>query len=201
VDLAIPYQLSPDLAWKVYTLIGLNYEQKLLMPAASAALREAAASFSWTDAVSTKRNELEARIHVVAKSIVNRNLVSSGFTAEEAGRAFSFMPPQIRRMAPPRRILSAVADAKAAEEDLRRQVVLNEIALREAERRGHEGTGVRKLFDQLPKDMTTEQVRELLHALADKQRADSLQRAVEKGQAKVIVIGAGANPQVTVPAQ
>jgi len=202
VDLTFPYQLSPDLAWKVYAIIGLGYEQQLLMPAARAALRDAAASFTWSDAVSTKRTDMETRIHTKLRALVEDNLVRSGFTQHEADNAFSFMAPQVRRLAPPKRILSAVSEAKAAEEDLKRQAVLNEIAAAEAVRRGNEGVGVRRLFDKLeaPKGMTSDQMRQLLYALADKQRADSLQRAVEKDQVKVIVIGGGSNPQVSVPA-
>lgn len=201
VDVAFPYQVSPELAWKVYAIVGLNYEQQLLMPAARAAMRDAVGTFAWTDAVTTKRAEMEERIHLIFHSLVKDNLRISGFSPDEAGKAFSLMPPQIRRLAPPRRILAAVAEARAAEEDLKRQEVLNEIAAREAERRANEGVGVRKLFDQLPKGMSTEQVRQLLYALADKQRADSLQRAVEKNQVKIIVMGGGANPQIAVPAQ
>jgi len=198
-DLTLPYQVNPDLAWKIYAYINPAYESSLLIPAARAAVREATASFTWTDAVTTKRTELEDRILSVFRTIVQDNLVAAGFTKEEAAKAFILMPPNIRRLAPPRALLAAVADRMAAEVALERQAVLNQIAEREADRRGSEGEGVRKLIEQLPKGFTPNQLQGLLTALADKQRADSLQRAVEKDQVKVIVMGGGGNAPVAVP--
>jgi regulator of protease activity HflC (stomatin/prohibitin superfamily) len=199
-DLTLPYQINPDLAWKVYADIGPDYESSLLVPAARAAVREGIASFTWTDAVATKRAELEERILTVFRTIVQDNLIGAGFTKEQAAKAFILLPPNIRRLAPPRTLLTAVADRMGAEVALERQAVLNQIAERESDRRGSEGKGIRKLIDQLPKAYTPEQLRELLLALADKQRADSLQRAVEKDQVKVIVLGGGGtNATAAVP--
>jgi regulator of protease activity HflC (stomatin/prohibitin superfamily) len=198
-DLTLPYQVNPDLAWKIYTYVNPAYEGSLLVPAARAAVREATASFTWTDAVTTKRAELEERILSVFRSIVQDNLIAAGFTKDEAAKAFTLMPPNIRRLAPPRALLTAVADRMAAEVALERQGVLNKIAEREADRRGSEGEGVRKLIEQLPKGYGPGQLQGLLTALADKQRADSLQRAVEKDQVKVIVMGGNGNPSAAVP--
>jgi regulator of protease activity HflC (stomatin/prohibitin superfamily) len=198
-DLTLPYEIDPDMAWRVFADIGPTYEALLLVPAARAALREAVASFSWTDAVTTKRSELEERIHSVFRKIVEENLIGAGFSKKEAAKTFVLMPPNIRRLAPPHSLLAAVADRVAADVMLERQTVLNQIAQREAERRENEGVGVRRLIDQLPKGYTAEQLQGLLVALADKQRADSMQRAVEKDQVKVIVMGGGANAPVSVP--
>jgi regulator of protease activity HflC (stomatin/prohibitin superfamily) len=198
-DITLPYEINPDLAWKVFADINPGYEGLLLIPAARAAVREAVASFSWTEAVSEKRNELEAKILSVFRNTVQDNLIAAGFSKEEAANTFILMPPQIRRLAPPRSLLAAVADRVAADVNLERQGVLNQIAAREAERRGNEGLGIRKLIEQLPSGMTGPQMEKLLYALADKQRADSLQRAVEKDQVKIIVMGGGANPPISVP--
>jgi regulator of protease activity HflC (stomatin/prohibitin superfamily) len=201
-DLTFPYQLNADLAWKTYTVIGPTYEASLLIPAARAAVREAAAGFAWNDAVATKRAELEKQIHTVFRRLVQENLTSSGFTADEATKALVLMPPQIRRLAPPKAILTAESDRIASEVNLQRQLVLNQIAEREAERRGNEGLGIKKLIEQLPKEYNPVQLKDLLYALADKQRADSMLKAVERDQVKVMVMGGNNGaPAVTLPAQ
>jgi regulator of protease activity HflC (stomatin/prohibitin superfamily) len=202
-DLTFPYQLNTDLAWKIYTVIGPAYEASLLIPAARAAVREASAGFAWNEAVATKRVDLEKQIHNVFRRLVQENLTSVGFTADEAAKALVLMPPQIRRLAPPKAILTAESDRIASEVNLQRQLVLNQIAEREAERRGNEGLGIKKLVEQLPKDLSPVQLKDLLYALADKQRADSMLKAVERDQVKVMVMGGGGNaaPAVALPAQ
>ena len=201
-DITFPYQLSADLAWKVYTVVSPTYEAALLIPAARAAVREAAAEFSWSDAVTSKRADLEKRIHTVFGRLVQENLTGSGFTAEEAAKTFVLMAPQIRRMAPPKVILAAESDRIASEVNLQRQLVLNQIAEREADRRSNEGLGIKKLIDQLPKDFNPVQLKDLLYALADKQRADSMLKAVERDQVKVMIMGGnGAPPAISVPGQ
>jgi regulator of protease activity HflC (stomatin/prohibitin superfamily) len=199
-DITLPYSVDPNLAWKIYADVSPNYEATLLVPAARAAVREAVGSFTWIDAVTTKRNELEEGILAKFRAIVADNLDGAGFSKEEASQAFVLMPPQIRRLSPPRVLLAAVADRAAAEVALERQGVLNQIASKEVERRASEGVGIRKLIEALPTEMSGSQVEKLLYALADKQRADSMQRAVEKDQVKVIVMGGGANSPISVPA-
>jgi regulator of protease activity HflC (stomatin/prohibitin superfamily) len=199
-DITFPYQLNPDLGWKVFAVIGPGYEGLLLIPAARAAIREAAAAFTWTDATTSKRAELEQRIHDVFTRLVHDNLINSGFTKEEAEKAFVLMAPQIRRIAPPRALLAAVSERIAAEVHLERQGVLNAIAKAETERRGNEGIGVRKLVEELPKGMTANELRDLLYALADKQRADSMLKAVESNQAKVMIMGGNSPIAVAPPA-
>lgn len=200
VDINFPYRLNPDLAWKVFASVGPTYATDLLAPAARASIRETVAEFTWTDAVTSKRAELEERLHTVLAKTVELNLVGAGFTQHEAAKAISLMPPQIRRLAPPKRLLAAVGEVLAAQEELKRQGIILEIAGVEAERRAQEGIGIKKLIKELPKDVTAEQVGALLYALADKQRADSMLKAVDKDQVKVIVMGTpGATPAVPVP--
>ncbi len=200
VDINFPYRLNPDLAWKVFASVGPTYATVLLAPAARASIRETVAEFTWTDAVTSKRAKLEERLHSVLEKTVQLNLVGAGFTQDEAAKAIRLLPPQIRRLAPPKRLLAAVGEVLAAQEELKRQGVMIEIAGLEAERRAQEGIGIKKLIMELPKDITAEQVRALLYALADKQRADSMLKAVDKDQVKVIVMGTpGATPAVPVP--
>lgn len=204
-DLTFPYQISADLAWKVYAYISPGYESSLLIPAARAAIGQAAADFTWTDAVTSKRDELEKRIHSVFTRLVVENLTGVGFTKEEADKAFVLFAPQIRRLAPPKALLASVSERIAADVNLERQEVLNKIAEREADRRANEGLGIKKLVEQLPKEFNAVQLKDLLYALADKQRADSMLKAVERDQVKVMVMGGGGNggtpSAVAVPTQ
>jgi len=126
------------------------------------------------------------------------NLTNSGFTKDEAPKAFVLMAPQIRRISPPKALLAAVSERMAAEVNLERQDVLNRIALSETERRANEGVGVRKLVEALPKGMSATELRDLLYALADKQRADSMLKAVESDQVKVMIMS-GNNPVAVSP--
>ena len=198
-DITLPYSVNPDLAWKLYAFVGPAYELALLVPAARAAVREAVGNFTWTEAVATKRSELETSILTRFRNIVLGNLVGAGFSKEEAAQAFTLMPPQIRRLAPPHTLLAAVADRVAADVNLERQAVLNQIAAKQTEQRANEGLGIRKLIEQLPPGMVGKDTERLLYALADKERADALQRAVEQNQVKIIVLGGGANPPISIP--
>lgn len=203
VDINFPFILNPDLAWKVFANVGPNYQADLLAPAARAAVRAATAGFSWTGAITTERVELEKRILELFQQTVSENLVSAGFTPKEAQSAVALAAPQVRRLSPPRRLLTAVGETLAAEEELKRQGILVEVGLQEAQRRANEGLGIQKLLNQLPKDFTPAQLKSLISAAADKQRADAMLKAVERDQVKVMIMGGGEGtpPAVSVPAQ
>lgn len=203
VDINFSYILHPDLAWKVFATLGATYQADLLAPAARAAVRSAASEFSWTEAVTSDRIKLEERIQSVFQQTVVESLASVGFSKKEAETAIILTPPQVRRMSPPRRLLTAVGETLAAQEDLKRQGTLVEIAAQEAQRRSNEGLGIQKLIQQLPRDFTPDQLKSLISALADKQRADAMLKAVERDQVKVMIMGGsgeGNNPAVSVPA-
>jgi regulator of protease activity HflC (stomatin/prohibitin superfamily) len=203
VDINFPFILNPDLAWKVFANVGPNYQAELLAPVARAAVRAATAGFSWTGAVTTERVELEKRILELFQQTVSENLVGAGFTAKEAQSALALAPPQVRRMSPPRRLLTAVGETLAAQEELKRQGILVEVGLQEAQRRANEGLGIQKLLNQLPKEFTPADLKSLISAAADKQRADAMLKAVERDQVKVMIMGGGEGsaPAVSVPAQ
>ena len=95
--------------------------------------------------MTTKRAKLEQRIHTSFTRLVQENLVGSGFTPEGAAKT----------------TLPAESDRIASEVNLQRQLVLNQIAEREAERRGNEGLGIKKLIEQLPKDFNPVQLKDI----------------------------------------
>ncbi len=200
IDAGFPYKLNDELAWKVYQKIGPAFSDRILKPTARTAVRDAVANFTWADAVTNRREELARKIHALYEGTVVGGLTLAGFSPEEAKSAFTLMPVQIRRMLPPKRILTAVSERLAAEEDLQRQKVLTAIAKQEADRRANEGLGVRKLFSELPSGFTAEQIGHVLGALADKQRADALLKAVENQNISVIFLGGGSGGQTPMPA-
>jgi len=200
IDAGFPYKLNDELAWKVYQKIGPAFSDRILKPAARTAVRDAVANFTWADAVTNRREELAEKIHALYEGMVIGDLILADFSPEEAKATFKLMPVQIRRMLPPKRILTAVSERLAAEEDLQRQKVLTDIAKQEAERRANEGLGVKKLFSELPSGFTAEQIGHVLGALADKQRADALLKAVENQNISVIFLGGGNAGQAPLPA-
>lgn len=200
IDAGFPYKLNGGLAWKVYQKIGPAFSDRLLKPAARTAVRDAVAHFTWADAVTNRREELASKIHALYQGMIVEDLMMAGFSPEEAKTAFKLMPVQIRRMLPPKRILDAVSERLAAEEDLQRQKVLTDIARQEADRRANEGLGVKKLFAELPSGFTAGQISHVLGALADKQRADALLKAVENQNISVIVLGGGSKGETPMPA-
>ena len=105
---------------------------------------------------------------------------------------------QLRKVLPPNKVLNAVAEKIAAEEDLERQKTLTQIAEEEARRRQNEGRGVNNLFAELPQGFSPSQIREVLGAIADKTRAEAMMKAVETGQVQVMVMN-GAQPSLAVP--
>lgn len=93
---------------------------------------------------------------------------------------------------------NAIAERVAAEEDLKRQVVLTKIAKQEAERRENEGLGVKKLFAQLPKGFSAREIQLVLSAISEKVRADAIMKAIESDRVQTMVISG--NSPVAVPA-
>jgi hypothetical protein len=64
---------------------------------------------------------------------------------------------------------------------------------------GRTGLGIKKLVEQLPKEFSPVQLKDLLYALADKQRADSMLKAVERDQVKGG--NGGGSPAIPAPTQ
>ena len=106
-DITFPYLINPDIAWKVFSDISPAYEAWLLIPAARAAISEATVQFTWQDAVTTKRAELETRIHAAFKESSKKTSSLPALRPEQAAKTFVLMPIQMRRIAPPRALLAA----------------------------------------------------------------------------------------------
>lgn len=200
IDIGFPFSLNPAAAWKVYQRIGddATYRDQLLRPAARSAVRDAVAQFSWDEAAATRREQLAETILGRLIQLTRAELEQLGFTAEDAGSAFTILPVQLRRVLPPQQIQDAVAEKLRAEQDLQRQVTLAEITRLEAERREYEELGVAKLFSQLPQGFTPEQIAVVLNALANKRRADAVVRAAESDRVGTIIFEGGGQGAIPI---
>jgi len=201
VEASFPYSINPSVAWKILQRIGDEdaLERNLIVPAARAAVRDAIASFPWADASVERRADVEQRMMEEVVRAVNNDLIKLGFTDTEAKGAITFMPVLLREVLPDAKVLNAIAERMASEEDRKRQKLLTQIAEEQAARRSNEGIGVKRLFEQLPDNFTPAQIRDVLLALAEKERADALMKAVETGKVNVMVLPS--STPVAVPAQ
>ncbi len=202
VDVGFPLSLNAESSWRMYQRFGRQFAiaGQLIIPAARAAVRDAVATFTWRDATTVSRDRLAQKIEERFRALVVQDLTAAGFSEEEARATFTIQPVQLRKILPPDKVLNAVAEKIAAEEDLERQKTLTQIAEEEARRRQNEGVGVRNLFTELPKGFSPGQIREVLSAIADKTRAEAMMKAVETGQVRVIVMN-GNQAAVSVGAE
>ena len=200
VDVGFPLRLNGPIAWKVFQRIGPQrvVARQLVIPAARSAVRDAVAGFTWRDAATGSRDKLAARIEARFRELVERDLVAAGFPEDEARATFTIQPVQLRKVLPPNKVLNAVAEKIAAEEDLERQKTLTRIAEEEARRRQNEGRGVNNLFAELPEGFTPGEIRQVLSAIADKVRAEAMMKAVETGQVQVVVMNGSNAPSLAV---
>ncbi len=201
IDVGFPLSLNAPSSWRIFQRFGNQYvvASQLVIPAARASVRDAVATFTWRDATTIARDRLAQKIEERFRRLLVQDLEAAGFSPEEALATFTIQPVQLRKILPPSKVLNAVAEKIAAEEDLERQKTLTQIAEEEARRRQNEGRGVRNLFTELPEGFSPSQIREVLSAIADKTRAEAMMKAVETGQVRVIVMN-GSQPAVSVDA-
>lgn len=199
IDVGFPLRLNGPSAWRVFQRIGPAHvvARQLIIPAARAAVRDAVAEFTWRDASTTARDKLAQRIEHRFRELVQTDLAAVGFSIDDAHSTFTIQPVQLRKILPPEKVLNAVSEKIASEEDLQRQKTLTQIAEEEARRRQNEGRGVNNLFAELPQGFTPAEIRLVLGAIADKTRAEALMKAVETGQVNVVVMN-GAQPAISV---
>jgi len=194
-DVSFPFEFRPELAWKVYREIR-NFDS-LMINAARSSGRDTLAHFSWEQIAYENRIEVATYLTNRFEEVVVADLITSGFTPEEASNIFVFYPAQIREVTPPQRILNENAELAAAEVALQRQEVLTRIAEQEALRRANEGTGIMNLWAALPEGVPAEDLAMIQNSLANLTRANALQRAVEDGDVSVIVLSG--NESVSIP--
>lgn len=199
VDIAFPLALNPAYAWKVYERIGPRRTFKRQFDsAARTAVRDVVAQYDWKVAATTSRDQLAHDARDTFQRYLVEDLQGVGFSEQEAKATFTVLPVQLRRVQPPDKVLNAISEKVAAQEDLERQKTLTQIAEETALRRAKEGLGVKKLFDELPDGFSPTQISIVLRAIADKRRADALMKAIEGDRVNVMVVDGGAAPAVPV---
>lgn len=199
LDVGFATSLNSNLAWKMQTLVGEDYFRTLVMRSARTAVRDGIAQFRWNEAAGGKRAEAALAVQQAFEKILYGQLLRAGFSDPEAQSAITVFPVQLRKVLPDARVLNAIAEKTASEQDLERQETLTRIAEEEAKRRANEGLGVSKLFQELPKEFTPEQISDVLRALANKARADAMLKAVESSQVDTIIMNGdgGAVPAIS----
>jgi len=203
VEANCPFILNPIWAWWVYQNIGDDkiYVKGFVKPAARSALRDAIAKVTFLEAGTENREKLEIEMTKAFQLVLKNDLmkIGKGLNEEQAGEVFVILPVQLRKVLPPEKVQNSINEKVATDQDLQRQKTLTDIAEQIALRRTNEGQGISNLFAKLPKDITPKDMAGLLGAIAKKENADALMKAVETGQLKTVIFSNG--PPVAIPAQ
>ena len=188
VTVGFTVKLNSAIAWKVQKVLGQDYFDNIVVPAGQTASRRGIAQFPWEKAATSDRSGVEASILEEFRKVILEQFTNAGLTKQETELALAIFPVQLRKSLPDGKVLNAVAEKTAALQDLDRQGTLTDIAEQEALRREKEGKGVKNLFTELPTGFTAAEISEVLGALANKTRADSMLKAVESGQVDTIIM-------------
>jgi regulator of protease activity HflC (stomatin/prohibitin superfamily) len=203
IDVTYLFTLNQKYAWWVYKNIGDDtvYYQNLIVRAAKTATRNATAEFTDEQAMTSKRVQLSDKMAKDFKETLVQNMTERGLPPADAEQVFTVLPVMLSKILPPEAVITAISNKAAALQDLERQKTLTFIAQEVALRRAQEGSGVNKLFAELPKDVKPEQIAIVLRALAEKTRADAELKAVETGKVSSMIISGGNNPVAVSPTQ
>lgn len=201
IDTGFNWSLQAEAASRVYERLGPDWVYvDTLRSSARSAIRDAVAKFDWKAAATTRREELaEAMRQEFEQSIVDK-LKGAGFSDADAAAAFAVASVELRRVQPPAEVLAAVAAKVAADEELSRQKTLTAIQEEAAKRRGKEGEGVKNFVAQLPDTYSPDQVAAVIAALAEREKAEAMLKAVESGQVSLMIMDGGPSAAIPAPA-
>ena len=201
VDLLQPYQLHIGYFGNLYSKIGgpQTFQRTVLAKALASAVRDTSPKYGWKDAAALKKNQFAKDISVSFKSKVTASLINSGFTQKEVDSIITFHPLELRRARPTSdAIVNAVSDKLAELEELEKQETTTKISKEVAKRRTNEGKGISNLFGKLPKRYSPEQVSSVLHAMADKTRADAMMKAVSQDKTNLTLMAVPSTTAISV---
>lgn len=181
VDVAFPYSLRGGHANWLYSQVGVKerYKNEMLYPAARQAAKDAASKYTWVEMAVTKKDEFAQAVRDRFIATVRDDVSSNGLADSEV---FTFHPVQLRNVEVPKKLQSSINERMAAKEDLKRQKTLTKIAKREAERRENVGSGIARMFKQLPQGYTADEMSKILNAIAKVRRAKAVTTAIERDQ-------------------
>ena len=189
IDVVFPYRLRAPKISRVFHVFGTHERMKkeMLIPAARNAIRDAVKEFTWQEAATSRREEvaLAAKQKFAANLMTEVTALKIG--VESLGDILEVLNPQLRKVLPPEKITEAVSDKLAALEEEKKQATLTRIATEIASRRTQEGLGISNLFDSLPEGFAPSEISMILMAMAEKQRSDAMEKAVNMGQVKMFI--------------
>lgn len=190
VEVNFAFSINPQYAWWILREIG-DFDKlvsSIITPASQSSARDASAAFKLEEAQKTQRLKYETMLEKQFRSNVIAALPrNKGLNESELKLVITFFPVQLKNVLPDSRVSLALSEKKAAEIDLERQVTLTAIAKEQANRMENQGQGVTKIFNELPKGHSADEVEKVLNALANFKRAESFVKAVETGQIKGIM--------------
>lgn len=211
-DASFHWTLQPTAATWIYQKFGLEYWTGLQVPSSASSLRDVVGKIQDWGEVISKKQKAENDVTERFSEFVVKKMLSAGIPVEIANNAFVFPKMDIRRTTPPKTILTAIANKKAATEDLERQDVEIQIEAKKAEKGAQEGLRVRNMllaifnplkFDvdskefkldpkaELPVNFDPANIPGIIGAIAIKQNAQSIQSAVENEGVNTILLPAG----------
>lgn len=184
------FAFSQEYIWWLRTYIGDDKKiiSQIIEKAAQSATRDVLASYTLQEARISKRSQLEEDLKkAFFEGIVSNLPKGKGLSDKELQDVIKVFPTQLMDIKPDEKVINALNEKKATEIDLEKQKTLTNIAQEVANRRQQEGQGIKKMFDELPKGYTAQDVADILEASANKTRAESMLKAVENGQVTSII--------------
>ncbi len=128
-DVTVWYHLDPSQANKVYSNIGLNYEEVIVRPAIRTALVDAATKFDASDVMSLQRDAYT-------------KMVTDILLQELAGKGVILDNVLIRNVEPPATVSDAIAAKLKASQEAQQMEYTIQYAQKEAERKAIEAQGI-----------------------------------------------------------
>ena len=146
-----------------------------------------------------------------------QKLEKKGLSKKEAEEAFSYPQADIKTLMPPKQLQTNINLKKAAEQELERKNTQIEIAKKEAIVRSYDGVAVREAILKLlygidPKtgkaisndlsNISPEQMAQIIQAMANNRRSETLQTLVEQGGVNsLMVVPSGTPVTASAPAK
>lgn len=184
------FAFNSEYIWWLRTYIGDDKKiiAQIIEKAAQSATRDVLASYTLVEARISKRAELEEDLRkAFFEGIVSNLPKDKGLSDSELKNVIDVFPTQLMNIQPDDKVINALNEKKATEIDLGKQMTLTNIAKEVANRREQEGKGIKKMFDELPKGYTAQDVAFVLEASANKTRAEAMLKAVEGGKVSSII--------------
>ncbi len=193
------FMINSQYAWWLVKYIGgeTKIKHELLEKSAQSATRDALAYFKLEDAQIRQRGQFEKKLQEEFFENILINLPKEkSLGPEELKKVFIILPTQLMDIKPDPKVANALAEKKATEINLEQQKTLTAIAAEQSNRRKEEGSGIKKLFDELPSNRSANDVALILNATANKTRAEALHKAVSEGKVTTVVFEGGSAGKV-----